>query len=132
MTLRLQLAKGRVAIYVSVYAPTLDSSDDVKDRFYETLYSTLRRIWRNDEIILLDDFNARVGRNHDIWQGFIGHHGVGSMNSSGVRLHSICSKLGHAISNTFIHLRDIHKTYWMHPRSKQWHLIDYVIVWRVT
>ena len=24
----------------------------------------------------------------------------------------------------------MHKTSWMHPRSKHWHLIDYVIVWR--
>lgn len=24
-------------------------------------------------------------------------------------------------------LRDMHKTTWMHPRSKQWHLIDYII-----
>ena len=41
MTLRLPLAKNRFATFVSVYPPTLDSSDDVKDRFYDTLYSTL-------------------------------------------------------------------------------------------
>ena len=41
MTLRLSLAKDRIATFVSVYSPTLDSSDDVKDRFYDTLYSTL-------------------------------------------------------------------------------------------
>ena len=35
--LRLPLAKNRFATFVSVYAPTLDSSDDVKDRFYDTL-----------------------------------------------------------------------------------------------
>ena len=38
MTLRLPLAKNRFATFVSVYSPTLDSSDDVKDRFYDTLY----------------------------------------------------------------------------------------------
>ena len=85
MTLRLPLANNRFASFVSVYSLTLDSPDDVKDRFYDT-YSTLRRILQNDKIILLDDFNARVGRNHDIWHGLIGHHGVGNMNSSGLRL----------------------------------------------
>ena len=44
MALRQPLAKSRFATSVCVYAPTLDSSDDVKDRFYDTLYSTLRRI----------------------------------------------------------------------------------------
>ena len=89
MTLRLKLAKNRFATFVSVHAPTLDSSDYVKDRFYDTLYSTLRIILRNDKIILLGDFNARVGRNHDIWQGVIGHHGAGNTNSSGLRLLSL-------------------------------------------
>ena len=115
---------------MSVYSPTVDSSDNVKDRFYDTLFSTLRRISQDDKIILLGDFNARVGRNHDIWHGVIGHNGFGNMNSSGLRLLSLCSELGLAITNTFFQLRDMHKTSWMHPRSKHWHLIDYVIVRR--
>ena len=115
---------------VSVYSSTLDSSDDLKDRFYDPLYSTLRRISQDDKIILLGEFNARVGRNHDIWHGVIGYHGVGNMNSSGFRLHSLCSELGLAITSTFFQLRDMHKTSWMHPRSKHWHLIDYIIVRR--
>ena len=97
MTLRLQLAKNRFDTFVNVYSPTSDSSDDVKDRLYDTLYSTLQRISQDDKVILLGDFNARVGRNHDIWHGVIGHHGVGNMNSSGLRLLSLCSELGLAI-----------------------------------
>ena len=130
MTMRLPFAKNRFATFVSVYAPTLESSDDAKDRSYDTLYSTLRRISQNEKVILLGDFNARVGRNHDIWHGVIGHHGVGNMNSSGLRLLSLCSELGLAIINTFFQLRDMHKTSRMHPRFKHWHLIDYVIVRR--
>ena len=89
MTLRLPIAKNRFATFVCVYAPTLDSADDVKDRFYDTLYSTLRSISRSDIVILLGDFNARVGRNHGISQGVIGHHGVCNMNSNGLRLLSL-------------------------------------------
>ena len=65
MTLRLPLAENRFSTFVSVYSPNLDSSDEVKDRFYDTLYSTLQIISQDDKIILLGDFNARVGRNHD-------------------------------------------------------------------
>ena len=62
-----------------VYAQTIDPSDDVKDRFYDTLYSTLRMISGNNKIILLGKFNATAGRNHDVWQGVIDHHGVASI-----------------------------------------------------
>ena len=89
MTLRLPLVENHFATFVSDYAPTFVSSDDVKDRFYDKLYSTLRRISRDDKIILLGDFNARVGRNRGLWQGVIGHHGVGNLNSSGHRLLSL-------------------------------------------
>ena len=37
LTLRLPLAKNRFTTFVSVYAPTLESSDDVIDRSYDTL-----------------------------------------------------------------------------------------------
>lgn len=32
------------------------------------------------------------------------------------------------ITNTLFQLKNKHKTSWMHPRSKHWHLIDYIIV----
>ena len=126
VTLRLLLAKNRFATFVSVYAPTLDSSDNVKDSPCDAFYATLRKISQNDKIILHGDFNDRVGRNHDISQD-IYHHDVHYMNSSGLRLFSLCSELGLAITNTFFQLRDMHKTSWMQLRSKHWHLIDYVI-----
>ena len=58
MTLRLQLDKNRVVTFVSIDATALDSSDEKKDRFYDTLHSTLRKVSQNDKIILLGDFNA--------------------------------------------------------------------------
>ena len=67
MTLRLPLDKDRFAIFVRFNSPILDSSDDVKDCFYDTLYSTLRNISQSDKMILQDDFNASVGRILDIW-----------------------------------------------------------------
>ena len=122
--LRLPLSKNRFATFVSVYSPTFDSSDDVNDRFHDTLYFILRRISQDGKIILLGVFNARVVRNHYMWHGVIGHHGAGNMNISGLRLLSLCSELGLAITSTFFQLRDMRKSSWMHPKSKHWHLID--------
>ena len=77
---------------------------------------------------MLGDFNARVGAKHDVWSGVMGRHGVGSCNDNGLRLLSLCSEFGLCITNTLFQLRDMHKTTWMHPRSKNWHLLDYIIV----
>ena len=102
MTLRLPLANIRFATFVSLYSPTLNSFDDVKDRFYDTLYSTIRRISQDDKVTLMGDFNARVGRIHDIWHGVIGRHSVGNINSSGLRLLSLCSELGSCYHKHFL------------------------------
>lgn len=53
-----------MATVISAYAPTLDAQDEVKETFYADLDKTLSKIPKEDKIILLGDFNARVGRNH--------------------------------------------------------------------
>ena len=128
MSWRIPLAKGRYATLLSAYAPTLDSEDVIKDSFYELLDSAINQTPREDKLILLGDFNARVGREYHIWGGVIGHHGVGNMNSNGLRLLSLCSEHNLVITNTHFQLKNKHKTSWMHPRSKHWHLLDYVII----
>lgn len=60
MTIRLMLANNQMVTVVSAYAPT-DSEEELKETFYACLDQTLARISRDDEIILLRDFNARVG-----------------------------------------------------------------------
>ncbi|XP_034071876.1 LOW QUALITY PROTEIN: uncharacterized protein LOC117545945 [Gymnodraco acuticeps] len=128
MTLRIPLVKNRFATLLSAYAPTLPSESVAKDSFYQSLDEALRRIPKNDKIFLLGDFNARVGQNSSIWSGVLGRHGVGQVNANGLRLLTLCSEHNLTITNTIFQQKAKYKTSWMHPRSKQWHLIDYVIV----
>ncbi|PZC80141.1 hypothetical protein B5X24_HaOG215363 [Helicoverpa armigera] len=128
MTLRIPIASNKFAHLISVYAPTLPSADEDKETFYQQLKQTLENIPACDKIVLLGDFNARVGTEYDIWDGALGKHGVGKCNDNGLRLLSLCAQFNLSITNTYFRLAEKYKTSWMHPRSKHWHLLDYIIV----
>lgn len=73
MTLRLNLSSGHFCTIISAYAQTMTASDEDKEQFYETLSNTLQSIPFNDKLIVLGDFNARVGRGDNyFWNEVMG------------------------------------------------------------
>ena len=54
--------------------------------FYENLASIIRNIPSKEQIVVLGNFNARVGADHDSWPSCLGQFGVGKMNEKGQRL----------------------------------------------
>ena len=60
LTLRLNTTAGPVTL-VSVYAPTLSATPDIKDEFYDQLTATISNIPNKEQLILLGNFSARVG-----------------------------------------------------------------------
>uniref|UniRef100_A0A2C9M3N3 Endonuclease/exonuclease/phosphatase domain-containing protein n=1 Tax=Biomphalaria glabrata TaxID=6526 RepID=A0A2C9M3N3_BIOGL len=76
----------------------------------------------------MGNFNARVGNDYSAWPGVLGRHGIGNCNDNGRHLLELCSEAKLAITNTFFQQKSSFKTTWMHPRSKHWHLLDYIIV----
>ncbi|XP_072168007.1 uncharacterized protein [Diadema setosum] len=111
---------------ISAYAPTIVYTLEQKELFYQNLTKMLLSV-RKDKLLILGDFNARVGRDAQSWPDVIGPHGIGSESTSDQLLFTFCAEHGLAITNILFQLPDIHKATWMHPRSKHWHLIDYVI-----
>ena len=84
MSIRIPLTGKQYATIFSAYAPTLPSEEGIKDRFYEILDETLHKVPKNDKILLMGDFNARVGRDSGIWKGVLGQHGIGHSNANGI------------------------------------------------
>ena len=119
--------KNSVLFIISAYAPTLGHSDEDKERFYSSLSDIIKGVPSSQKLLLLGDFNARVGRDSSSWENVIGRHGVGRENSNGTMLLSLCSQHNLIVTNTIFQQATRHKTTWMHPGTKEWHMIDYAI-----
>ena len=129
MTMRFPFSNAQKFItIISAYAPTMTNPDEIKVKFYEDLNAIITTVPSTDKLIILGDFNARVGRDSSTWEGVIGKYGVGNCNSNGLLLLQTCAEHGLLITNTIFRLPTRNRTSWMHPRSKHWHLIDYVII----
>ena len=57
----------------------------------------------------------------------MGKHGIGKCNSDGELLLALCSEFELIETNTMFTQKDERKTTWMHPRSRHWHMIDFII-----
>ena len=86
MKLRQPLSKKKHATTISAYAPTMTSTEESNEQFYADLNSILCLVTVSDKLILLGDFNAHIGCNCSQWEGALGKHGVGKMNSNGLLL----------------------------------------------
>ena len=67
MVMRLELAHNQYMSVISAYLPTLDADVDVKEPFYAARDELLTDIPTADNLVLLGDFNARVGRDKHLW-----------------------------------------------------------------
>nr|VZI48151.1 unnamed protein product [Spirometra erinaceieuropaei] len=83
-----------------------------------------------ENLIVLGDFNARVGTDHTAWRGVLGPHGLRSSNDNGLLLLRTYAEHRLILTNTFLCLLEREKATWRHPGSHQWHLLDYVLVRR--
>jgi len=57
------------------------------------LRSTLMQVPRRAKLIVLGDFNARIGSDSTIWGNTMGKHGVSNTNNNGRKLLSLCSEI---------------------------------------
>ena len=84
---------------ISVYAPTMQ------------LASVLSSQTRTDKLLLVGDFNARIGRDNDKWPLVMGKYGIGKRNSNGeLLLAALCSEFKLIVTNTMSKQKDERKT----------------------
>ena len=116
---------------MSAYAPTAKAPLGVKAKFVVELQDALNRVPPDDILVLLGDFNARVGKREadsDLWREVEGKHGVGCCNEAGESLLEFCAANSLTIMNTWIEKKQVHLETWKHPATKQSHMIDFVMM----
>ena len=126
MKSRLPLQGDRYLSFVCVYAPTMSHTDEEIQSFYLDLRNILYAIPKEDKLIVAGDFNARVGQDCGTWP-VLGRHGIGKMNSNGLHLLELCTELNLSVGNTLFRQKNKYKGTWMHPRSQEWHMLDYIL-----
>ncbi|KAI8759576.1 craniofacial development protein 2 [Biomphalaria glabrata] len=118
MSLRLPLYGSRYVTIISAYAPTLQAELETKERFYDDLRRVLCKVDTTDKLIIMGDFNARVGNDYSAWPGVLGRHGIGNCNDNDRLLLELCSEAKLAITNTSFKQKSCFKNTWMYPRPK--------------
>ena len=85
---------------------------------------------KGDQLVLMGDLNARVGRDANSWRGVIGRQGEETLNGNGRRLLDLCAVNELVILNTLYQHKEIHKFTWESKGRGLKSIIDYFIVRR--
>jgi len=119
-------AKPFNLVILQAYAPTGTHDDEEVEEFYEDVESTLSQSKSGDVIIVMGDFNAKVGSM--IKSSSAGKYGLGDINERGERLVEFCEKMDLSIANTLFkqHKRRLYT--WKSPGDVTRNQIDYLAI----
>ena len=84
----------------AAYAPIEHADEEDKDQFYSALQAALEDIPSHDVLLLMGDFNARVGNNNEQREKTMGRHGLGDLTNNGERLVDLREQIDLAIGCT--------------------------------
>ena len=68
---------------VQGYAPTNDAELEEKEEFYDALQDTIGKIPKGDLVIIMGDYNAKIGSDNKGREEVMGRQVEGTTNSNG-------------------------------------------------
>ena len=110
---------------IQVYCPTTAADEQEITTFYRQLESTVNAVSSKDLLLILGDFNAKVGDM--VEDGVTGTHGLGTRNEAGDTLVQFCHERRLCITNTYYQLPKRRKYTWTSPDTKTRNQIDYIL-----
>uniref|UniRef100_A0A1Y1M0F5 Reverse transcriptase domain-containing protein n=2 Tax=Photinus pyralis TaxID=7054 RepID=A0A1Y1M0F5_PHOPY len=126
LKVELQQNQQNTITLVITYGPSEDEIASKKDKFWEDLTAITESI--SGRLIILGDFNGRVGKRKNEGADVIGNQGEDHKNNNGVRLINFCVDNNLIITNTFYKHKEIHKfTREVESRNEK-SIIDYILI----
>ena len=124
--MRVKGERGRSTLFLGcIYMPTDSVAVSVVDASYDNLKEDVLAFREKGQVVLLGDFNARVGKSYDL-DDVIGIFGEDTSNSSGNRLISFLNEVELVICNGREFTLEPQWTR-VRPSMDQMSIIDYII-----
>lgn len=113
---------------VQCYAPTNNDSEDEKEDFYQKLQAIVQTLSPRNLIMVMGDFNAKIGSDNTGMESVMGREGVGERNENGERFGEFCASNQLVIGGSVFKHKRIHKVTWVSPDSVTENQIDHVCI----
>ena len=98
----------------------------MKNDFYEQLQKIVDEVPRYDILLVIGDWNVKVGEEQLGDEGIVGKFGMtGERNDNGERFVSICALNNLAIASTMFPHKEIHRYTWTSPNGQYHNQIDH-------
>ncbi|GFS13724.1 craniofacial development protein 2-like [Elysia marginata] len=106
-------------------AATCSSEEDI-EKFYEELETAKKQCKPQNPLIIMGDFNAKVGQEQV--EDIVGNHGLGIKNERGEKLIEWCQTNNIIIGNTWFQQPPRRKWTWESPGGDTKNQIDYIMI----
>ena len=115
---------------IQCYAPTNDADDEKKDEFYLQLQAIVEKASTKDMVMMMGDFNAKIGSDNNGYEDTMGTHGLGVINDNGERFADLCANNQLVIGGSIFPHKRIHKATWISPDHVTENQIDHICISR--
>nr|VZI26677.1 unnamed protein product [Spirometra erinaceieuropaei] len=113
MSPRLPPGGSNFPTIISASAPSMTASDEAKTMFHEDLHALLGSMPKTDKLIVLGDFNTRLGTDCAVWRGVSGPQEIADCNDNGLLLLRTCAEHRLLLTNIFLRFPMRKKATWM-------------------
>ena len=113
---------------IQCYAPTNESDEGDKEEFYNRVMTIVQGRPRRNIVVLMGDFNAKIGNSNTGYEEVMGQQGIGEMNDNGERFADLCAAADLVIGGSIFQHKRIHKATWVSPDMRTMNQIDHVCI----
>lgn len=117
-------------VFIQVYVPTSTHSDEECEKFYEKLHNAMKIVGSQERLIIMGDFNAKIGKGGD--GNTVGQFGLGKRNQRGDMLVNFCRDHNLIVTNTWFQHPERRLYTWKSPADTEQRIvrnqIDFILI----